>query len=533
MDRVEGALRQRLHRDRQARHPDPQPRIERHLDLRHRRQTPIHIRIRPDHLDLKAPHPALANLLDRARHTMRRPDPIRQDRHPRSLALPRIQPGLLTAQKRRRRRIRDRRHTPLEHTHRRAHQIPPARDRLHHLRHRPPQFALMRATRPPVQIRVPKALLLHIRDQAPLVQVIQPHRHQPRPQQLPRILRRHLPAHRPLARLALAQHPLHHHQHPPWVQLPSNAARPCVLTPLQIVYWRPPFNRARPTLSLSSLALDTVAQCPCRQRYRRVRPLRRAALRAPCHHTPRPHMIQELPRRARRRRLRERAPNVNPRMVIAATYAHPRARAHIDRRRAVQFARPRSISHLPDREQVRQPPAVACPQRCAHRVVRMRQRAHDPLCVQVLRALLHIAPMRLQPLVVLPRDPITQHMHRLRLSPEARRQLLRHEHIRAPRYLQHPRDRVMVRDRHEVHPATLRQLVHLLRWRRALRQPHRPLHPQPRFLRRPRVHVHVHSRSCPRPVRRVGLGARRRPGSGSRSHPRFVSRRCAYVYVHV
>ncbi len=95
-------------------------------------------------------------------------------------------------------------------------------------------------------------------------------------------------------------------------------------------------------------------------------------------------------------------------------------------------------------------------------VVGVGQRAGDLALVHVGGAELDVAAVGLQPLVVLGRDPVAEHVHRLRLAAEVRGQLLGDEHVGAVGDLQHAGDRVVVGDRHEVHPAALGQLVDLL-----------------------------------------------------------------------
>ncbi len=173
------------------------------------------------------------------------------------------------------------------------------------------------------------------------------------------------------------------------------------------------------------------------------------------------------------------------------------ARGHVRGGRPVELTRSRAVADLPHAEQLRQATAVAGAQRRGHRVVGVRQRARDLALVHVRRAQLDVAAVRLQPLVVLGRDAVAEHVHRLWLAAEARGQLLRDEHVRAVGDLEHASDRVVVGDRHEVHAAALGQLVDLLRRRRALGQPHRALHAQARLLRGARVAVHVHARRRP------------------------------------
>jgi hypothetical protein len=93
--------------------------------------------------------------------------------------------------------------------------------------------------------------------------------------------------------------------------------------------------------------------------------------------------------------------------------------------------------------------------------------------------------------VVVGGDPVTQHVDRLGLTAEPGRELLRDEDIGAVGDLEAAVDRVVVGDRHEVHSATLGELVDLLRWCAALRQAERPLDAELRELGGGRVTVHV------------------------------------------
>jgi len=82
--------------------------------------------------------------------------------------------------------------------------------------------------------------------------------------------------------------------------------------------------------------------------------------------------------------------------------------------------------------------------------------------VEVLGALLDVAVVALQPLVVVGRDAQAEHVHGLRLATEADCQLLGDEHVAPVVYLQDTADGVVVGDRHEVHAPPLGELVDLL-----------------------------------------------------------------------
>jgi hypothetical protein len=122
----------------------------------------------------------------------------------------------------------------------------------------------------------------------------------------------------------------------------------------------------------------------------------------------------------------------------------------------------------------------------------VRERARDLVVVQVLGDLLDVVGVGLQPLVVVGGDAVAEDVHRLRLALEPGGELLGDEDVRAVGDLQRAGDRVVIGDRHEVHPPALGQLVDLLGARGALGQPERALDPELRELRGGRVAVQVH-----------------------------------------
>jgi hypothetical protein len=121
----------------------------------------------------------------------------------------------------------------------------------------------------------------------------------------------------------------------------------------------------------------------------------------------------------------------------------------------------------------------------------MRQRAGDLVLGKVCGARRDVVAMGLQPLELLGGYPVAEDVDRLRLALEVRRQLHRDEGVGQVVDLQGAVDRVVVGDRHKVHPGLLGQLVHLGRLGRALGQRQRALDPELRARRRRRVHVHV------------------------------------------
>jgi hypothetical protein len=154
VDQVEAAVGDRLHGSRQARHADAQARVVGHLELGHRGQPAVDLRIRAEHLDLKALDAARADLLDRARDPVRAADPVGEDRHARCLTVlaARVQLGPLVGEERRRRRIRDRRRAALEQARRGAHHVALAACGRQRLLDRHTQLALVRPAGPAVEI---------------------------------------------------------------------------------------------------------------------------------------------------------------------------------------------------------------------------------------------------------------------------------------------------------------------------------------------------------------------------------------------
>ena len=113
------------------------------------------------------------------------------------------------------------------------------------------------------------------------------------------------------------------------------------------------------------------------------------------------------------------------------------------------------------------------------------------MLVQVLGHPLDVVGVRLQPLVVVGGDAVAEDVHSLGLALEPRRQLLGDEDVGAVGDLLDAGDRVVVGDRHEVHLATLGQLVDLFGRRGALGQSERALDPELRELRGGRVAMQV------------------------------------------
>jgi hypothetical protein len=206
-------------------------------------------------------------------------------------------------------------------------------------------------------------------------------------------------------------------------------------------------------------------------------------------------VAQKLFRRGGGRRLGEGAADIHAGMVVGAADADTAMRLDVEDSGHVQLGRPRPVARLPGAEQLREPAAVALAEGRPDVVEGVRQRAGDPVLVKVGGAGLEVAGVGLQPLMVSEIDPVTEDVHRLGLAGEAGGQLLGDEAIRAIGKREAAVDRVVVGDRHEVHAASLGEVVDLLRRGRALRQSERALHPEARELRGGRVAVHVHAGS--------------------------------------
>ena len=227
------------------------------------------------------------------------------------------------------------------------------------------------------------------------------------------------------------------------------------------------------------------------QGHRAVRPLGGAALLAARCRAAGAHVAEQLVPGVGRRRLGERPPDVDPGVVVGAGDAGAAVGLHIDGGGRVELAGSRAVARLPHPEELGEAAAVARRQRRLDGVEGVRQRAGDLVLVQVLGDLLDVVGVRLQPVVVVGGDGVAEDVHRLGLGLEPRRQLFGDEHVGAVGDLEHAGDRVVVGDRHEVHPATLGQRVDLLGRRGALGQAERALDPELRKLRGGRVAVQV------------------------------------------
>ena len=302
-----------------------------------------------------------------------------------------------------------------------------------------------------------EAVLLHPGEQLRLGHV-EPERVEPGPQKGARVLGAEVGADRARACIALAHHTLDDPQHDAWV---------------------------------GRLAAVAPAERPDRQGHRGVRPLGRAALGAAGARLTAPQPAQKLFRSRRGRRLGPGPPDVDPGVVVGTADAGAAVGLDVDGGRHVQLARAGAVAGLPHGEQPREPAAVARRKGRSDRVERMGQGTGDAVPVQVLGHLLHVSGVCLQPVVVGRRDAPAENVDRLRLAAEPRGELLGDEHLGPVGDLEDTRDRVVVGDRHEVHPAPAGEPVDLLRRGGALGKAERPLHAEPRLLRGRRVAVEV------------------------------------------
>ncbi len=436
VDEVVAALGQRLGDGREARHADLQPGVEGDVDLGDDRQAPVDLAVAADDLDLIAGQPALADLAQRVRHAVHPAEAVGHERHAHGVGSARRQLRLLAREERLRRHVRDDGDARREQLERRAAGVAAAAlRRAHRMVDRRRQPALVRAAGAAREVAVREVLLLQPRDQAGGVQ-LEADRTEPRAHEPAAVLGREAGGRLAAACVALAQQPF---------AQPHDG------------------QRVRRRAAVAAERADG-------ERDRAVRPLGGAALLAAGLDAAGAQVREELLRRPRRRRLRVGAADVDAGMVVGAGDADAAVRLDIDGGGRVQLRRARAVAHLPDREQLGEAAPVARRQRRLDGVERMRERARDLVLVQVGRALLDVARVLLEPVVVVGRDAEAEDVHRLRLAAEPGRQLLGDEDVRPVGELQAAVDRVVVGDGDEVHPAPLGELVDLLRRGGALRQ---------------------------------------------------------------
>ena len=151
----------------QARDADGQAGVERDVGLGHCAQPPVDTRVGPDHLDLEARHPALADLGDGAADAVDGAEAVGDERDAQRLAVAAGHALALAGQERRRGRVRDGGDAGLEHAG--GDSVPIGG--LAHLRHGGGQLALVAAPRPPLEPGVREAIGLEAVEQHPLVGV--------------------------------------------------------------------------------------------------------------------------------------------------------------------------------------------------------------------------------------------------------------------------------------------------------------------------------------------------------------------------
>ena len=126
-------------------------------------------------------------------------------------------------------------------------------------------------------------------------------------------------------------------------------------------------------------------------RHRGVRPLGGRALGAVRLDAARAQVGEELGRASRRRgACGPGAADVDAGVVVGAADADAAVGVDVDRRRAVELGRAGAVADLPDVEQLGEPAPVARGQRRRDREERVRERAGDLLLAQVLRDLLDV-----------------------------------------------------------------------------------------------------------------------------------------------
>ena len=161
------------------------------------------------------------------------------------------------------------------------------------------------------------------------------------------------------------------------------------------------------------------------------------------------------------RGLGERPADIDSGVVIGPTDGGSPMGLDVDERRQIQLLGPRAVARLPDREQLGQAPPVARRERRGDGVEGVGERRGDLVVVQVLGARLDVVAIGLEPLVIVGRDAVAEHVHGLGLALERSGQLLGDERVGQVLDRQRAVDRVVIGDRHEVHPAALGELVDL------------------------------------------------------------------------
>ncbi len=359
MNRVIGAVSERLGQLGNAGDPDAEPAVVRHVHLGDGRQPAVDTRVRADHVDVVAGDSVLAETLDCVAHPVHRADRVDDQRDPLGLAVAGGELALFRAQDRHRRHVGNGRDHRIEQRQGRVLESLAGLGDALHLADGVAQLSLVRAARLAIEVRVAEAVLLHQLDQLARI-VGKAHRVEPGAKE-----RRHLAGVQAGRRLPAANRPV---ADDPLSDLEHGRR---AAAPLGEVL-RIPKERARG------------------ERKRGVGPLGCAALRSVGHGEPAPHVVQKLFRGRRGRRLGPGPPDVHPGVVVRSADARAAVGLDVDGRRHVQLASPRPVANLPDSEELRQPAPVARLQGLRDFEEGMRECARDPVLVQVRSARLDV-----------------------------------------------------------------------------------------------------------------------------------------------
>ena len=327
----------------------------------------------------------------------------------------------------------------------------------HDLADRRRELALVDPAGPAVEVGMGELAVLEQAEQ-PRLADLEVHRHEPRSQQRQRILRAEVATDRPVTDVALAHHP---------------------------------FDDLQDGGGIGSRRALAVPERPDRECHRGVGPLGGASLRSVGLGSAGAYVGEKLLGRVRSRGLRERTADIDSGVVVRAPDRGSPMGLDVDERRQVELLGARAVPCLPDREQLRQAPPVARGQRRLDGIEGVCQCRGDLARVQVLGAGFDVATVGLQPVVIVRRVPVTEHVHGLRFAAEPNGQLLREKGVRQVADQQGAGDRVVVGDRYVIHPSALGELVDLFRGCGALRQVQGALDAKLRQLRGGRVDVHV------------------------------------------
>src|SRR5919197_6669333 len=181
------------------------------------------------------------------------------------------------------------------------------------------------------------------------------------------------------------------------VERKADGVQPRAQEPARVLGPEVRADRAAPGVALAHDALDhgedrarvwprLAVAAPERahgERHRRVRPLGRAALVAVRGRAAGADVGQELLRSLGLGRLGERPPDVDAGVVVGPPDAGAAVGLDVDRRGCVELPRAGPVARLPDREELREAPAVARRERRLDGVERVREGAADLVVVQV------------------------------------------------------------------------------------------------------------------------------------------------------